>query len=399
MRQGDVIAERFEIEHSASTTMRAPTRRALPAGTLAAAVIAVLGTACDSLPKTAGLPPSGSASGLVEPATRWTTVHEETFERIELAEAPFRPDEHPDDGWLVVEGYSRAPGTRLHDLAAVVPDPAGGPNRVLRLASPAHTDAVVVRPAALLPDRYRISLRVGYPSFGDGAAGGKNGYRGGERAEPWLDADATTQNGFYWLSILDAQPRPHNNVWIHHHRKVVIDSDNHFPPWMERFVGQRFVSSGAFPIMMFALDGKGPDDPIVGRPFLSYAAGEWQPSGQIRMVDAYRTDRWYRVAIERVGERFTLEISGDFLHGGERTYRASIDAAARCVLHYNRTPDEMDPRCADETSLPDLGPAFPGWPRGSAYPDWFFFGDPHENYYTGQIFYDDVRLEVPAPPR
>jgi hypothetical protein len=373
------------------------------------------------------LPAAVSAAAVVDPPpTRWTLAHQETFDHADLGDAAFRPDEHSDDGpfadngvyfrrkgitapaeyrvtapfgeggWLVVEGYSRAADTRLGDLAAIVPDPAGGPNRVLRLASPAHTDAVVVRPARSLPDRFRISLRVGYASFGDGMAGGKNGYRGGERAAPWLDMDATTQNGFYWLAILDAQPGPHNNVWIHHHRKVVIDSDNHFPPWMEIFDGERFVKSGASPIMMFALDGAGPDHVRNGRPFLSYSAGAWQPSGEIRAVDAYRPDRWYRVTIERDGGRFTMEIAGDFRHGGERTYRASIDAASRCVFHYNRTPAELDPRCVDETSLPDLGEGFQGWPRGSAYPDWFFFGDPHENFYTGQVFYDDVRLEVPA---
>jgi len=24
------------------------------------------------------------------------------------------------------------------------------------------------------------------------------------------------------------------------------------------------------------------------------------------------------------------------------------------------------------------------------------FGDPHTNYYRGEVYYDDVRLEVPA---
>ena len=31
---------------------------------------------------------------------------------------------------------------------------------------------------------------------------------------------------------------------------------------------------------------------------------------------------------------------------------------------------------------------------GSAWPDWFMFGDPHTNYYRGQVLYDDVQLEV-----
>jgi hypothetical protein len=385
---------------------------------VALTILAALAPACGH--------PAATPAPDVAAVVRWATVHQETFEHGEIGDVAARVDEVPDDGpfadngvyfrkrgvvppaafrttapfgeggWLVVEGYSRSPGTRLRDLAAVVPDPAGGPNRVLRLASPVHTDAVVVRPAQPLPDRYRVSLRVGYASFGDGIPGGKNGYRGGERTEPWVDWDATSQNGFYWLAILDALPRPHNNTWIHHHRKVVIDSDNHFPPWMEIFDGQRFVKSGASPIMMFALDGRGPDKARSGRPFLSYSAGVWQPSGEIRAVDAYRPDRWYEVSIERDRRCFTLEIAGDFRHGGARRYRARIDAAASCLFHYNRTADELDPRCADETSLPELSAGFPGWPRGSAYPDWFFFGDPHTNFYTGQVFYDDVRLEIPA---
>jgi len=29
----------------------------------------------------------------------------------------------------------------------------------------------------------------------------------------------------------------------------------------------------------------------------------------------------------------------------------------------------------------------------SGVPDFFMFGDPHNNYYRGQVFYDDVKLE------
>lgn len=371
-------------------------------------------------------PPSPTAE---PPPTRWVTAFVEPFERSSLPEGAFAPDDYPDDGphsdrgvyfrrkgvtpprafrastpfgeggWLTFEAYSRSSATRLADLVSLVPDPAGGDNHALRLSSPVHTDAIVVRPTRALPERYRVSLRVGFASFGDGDARGKNGYRGGERAEPWLEYDATQQNGYYWLSILDTMPRPHNNLWIHHHRKVVIDSDNHFPPWMEIWDGARFEKSGAFPIMMFAVDGKGEPSDGAGRPFISYSAGALQPSGEIRAVDRYRPDRWYRVTVERDRGQFTMEIAGDFRHGGERVYRARIDAKERCVFHYNRTPEELDPRCVDNTSPASLGPGFPGWPAGSAYPDWFFFGDPHENFYTGSVHYDDVRLEVPEEAR
>ncbi|MGZ6142200.1 MAG: hypothetical protein ACXWLM_02625, partial [Myxococcales bacterium] len=247
---------------------------------------------------------------------------------------------------------------------SIVPDPSGAPGRVLRLASPAHTDATVIRPSQPLPAKYRISLRVGFANFGDGKPG-LNGYSTGtETAEPWHPYDAATgQNGFYWLTILDSMPRPHNNTWIHHHRKVVIDSDNNIPPWMEMWNGSSFSLNGEQPIMMIALDGSQPVSDLYGPPFLSYSAGSWQPSGDIRAVDSYLPNEWYTASIERADGKFTFEISGRFKYGGVRTYTASMGESA--VFHAT---------------------------DGS--PDWFMFGDPHNNYYEGFVYYDDVKLET-----
>jgi hypothetical protein len=299
-------------------------------------------------------------------------------------------------GWLTVEAYTRREGASLSEFAEVVTDPADPSNRVLRIASREHTDGTVVRPTHPLPARYRISLRVGYPSFGDGKKG-LNGYDGGERAGPWWpNEDATLQNGFYWLAILDHLPRPHNNTWIHHHRKVVVDSDNHEPPWMEIWDGSRFVWSGEHPIMLFALDGRRHVDARSGNAFLSYSAGAWQPSGAIRAVDAYVPGTWYRLTIERDGPRYTVSLSGTFRYGGTRTYEATIDAAEACVWHYPVTPEEgaLATSCEDATPLPTLGPEHPRWPAGGVWPDWFMFGDPHVNYYEGEVLFDDVTLEV-----
>jgi hypothetical protein len=313
--------------------------------------------------------------------------------RAYRASAPFGQS-----GWLTVESYSRAQTTSVASLFSVVADPAGGGNKVLRIASPAHTDATVVRPTQALPDRYRVSLRVGYANFGDGLASGTNGYSGGETADPWLpDEDATGENGFYWLTILDTVPRPHNNVYIHHHRKVVMDSDNNVPPWMQIWNGTRFIDSGEMPLMMIGIDGGGDVDELSGKPFFSYANGSWQASGQIRAVDSYRPMTWYRASIERTGDQFTLQVSGDFRYGGMQSYVATIDGAGRCVWHYNRQPLAAGSPCVDASHYPSL-PAEPAlWPADGAWPDYFMFGDPHNNYYEGQVYYDDVRLEVWQP--
>lgn len=305
------------------------------------------------------------------------------------------------DGWLTVESASRSSAGPPSDLAQTVLDPAGGTNRVLRVRSPAHTDATIVRPTKALPEAYRVSVRVGFPSFGDGKPG-KNGYdTGNETAEPWsANTSAVDQNGFYWLTILDTLPRPHNNTWIHHHRKVVVDSDNHSPPWMQIWNGTSFVDSGEHPIMLFAIDGRGPGgNEQIGKPFLSYSAGAWQPSGAIRAVDAYKPRTWYTVTITRKSGFFTISLEGEFAFGGQKKYEATIDAAEKCVFHENR-PGETAGHCVDDRSWADLGAQHPHWPAGEGWADWFMFGDPHENYYEGEVYYDDVRLEIwsDSPP-
>jgi hypothetical protein len=367
-------------------------------------------------------PPGPSVEG-------WVVAAREDFEEGSSPAAAFSPDPVPDDGpyadagpywtgrgvtpppafrataplgaggWLTLESYTRREGATLAEHADLVPDPAGGANRVLRIRSPEHTDATVVRPSAPLPARYRISLRVGFPSFGDGRDG-PNGYDGGETAGPWWPVDATDQNGFYWLAVLDALPRPHNNTWIHHHRKIVVDTDNHYPPWMEIWDGTRFVRSGELPVMVIALDGSAPSDAKTGNPFLSWSNGRWQESGLIRAVDAYVPGTWYEVTLERDGPRYTVSLSGRFRHGGERTYVASIDAVAECVWHYPANAAEAAgaAHCEDGSAMPGVGPEFPRWPAGAVFPEWFMFGDPHANYYEGEVHYDDVTLEVWRTP-
>lgn len=355
----------------------------------------------------------------------WVTLFREDFEHLDPMNPPWTPDPVPDDGpfadagvffrdrgvtppqafrisrifgadgWLTAESYTRDRTTSFDGLVSVVADPAEPSNKVLHISSPAHTDATVIRSSAPLPSRYRVSLRVGFAAFGDGSPG-LNGYATGqETAEPWWPDSAVTQNGFYELAILDALPRPHNNTWIHHHRKVVFDSDNNVPPWMEIFDGQRWLQSGERPVMMFAVDGRGPDSARSGKPFLAWSGGAWQQDA-IRAVDSYLPDEWYGVSIERVDATFTMTISGRFRYGGVRTYQATIDAASSCVWHFNRTASEDASACVDSSPYDGLGSEWPQWPPGATWPDYFMFGDPHENYYRGDVYYDDVKLEVPG---
>jgi len=356
----------------------------------------------------------------------WKTIFEEDFEDTRLPRLKWTADTYPDTmfsdngsffqkqgisppanawratgsfgkhHWLTAESYSLSMDTPFHSLLAITDDPSGARNKVLRLASPAHTDATVIRSSRPLPNKYRISLKVGFADFGDGKPG-LNGYDGGESAGPWLtgwDANATVENGFYWLAILDSVPRPHNNVWIHHHRKVVMDSDNNVPPWMEVYDGKSFITSGEMPLMMFGVDGRGKVNEYGGKPFIPYSGGAWQPSASIRAVDSYKPMRWYQASIERNGNVFTLRVSGDFKYGGTRTYTATIDGESNCLWHYNQTPLPATSNCVDNSHYPSLPNEPALWPAGSAWPDYFMFGDPHNNFYEGKVYYDDIRMQV-----
>ncbi len=290
-------------------------------------------------------------------------------------------------GWLTAESYSRHRGTPPEGLLSITADPSGSDNKVLRLTSAAHTDATVIRSSMPLTGKYRVSLKVGFADFGSGE--GLNGYDGDELAGPWVEQPALNENGFYWLAVADTIPRPHNNVWWHHHRKLVIDSDNHFSPWMRIWNGNGFIRSGRNPIMMFALDGRGKSDARTGKPFISFSNSRWQPSGVIKAIDAYLKEQWYEVSIARDEEWFTLSVSGRFAYGGQRDYVAVIDARRRCVWHYNRGADRKNPACHRQS-----GPEWSQWSEHGTWPDYFFFGDPHINYYEGKVYFDDITLEI-----
>lgn len=309
------------------------------------------------------------------------------------------------DGWLTLEFYTRAPERSDHPTAEI--HRASDGNRSLELSTAVHTDATEVRGTEALPARYRLRLKVTPIALGGRDPDGvwrRNGYSDGtERAGPWRFTDASIdpaeawrENGAYFLAILDTVPRPHNNVWIHHHRKVVIDSDsNVYPegPWSRIWNGLESAPDGSRPLMMLALDGEF-GDPWVGNPFYCFYANRFE-RGCTTAADAFIDGQTYRVMIERNATHYVLEVAGRFRHGGETVYRDEIDFRAAAVWHYNQTAAGAPPN-RDSQPLARLGIDWRAWPADSAYPDYFMFGDPHINYYEGVVRYDDLELWLPV---
>jgi hypothetical protein len=277
--------------------------------------------------------------------------------------------------WLVAELYTRTKDPLILDYIDVVPDPENRKNTVLKISTPHHTDGAIIRSKNPLPPKYRISLRVGYANYGDDTE--LNGHdSGNEQAEPWLNRSSTVFNGFYWLAILDSQPKPHNNIWIHHHRKFVIDSWNR----------KNFNNV----INVIALDGKSVTDPRLGKGFISNHHGGWQKNN-LEPVDYFLANEWYTVTVTRTESHYEYKIEGEFRNAGQTIYSDRINFRKNCIFHYNQTPQEMTPDCVDIMQDKFFNKI---WPADSAYPEYFMFGEPHINYYEGDVLVDDITFEV-----
>lgn len=280
--------------------------------------------------------------------------------------------------WLVAELYTRTADPIVLDYLDVTSDPDNANNQVLKISTPDHTDGVVLRSKNPLPPKYRISLKIGFANYGNETE--LNGYSdGNERAGPWRDLPSVGHNGFYWLAILDSPPKPHNNIWIHHHRKFVIDSWNR----------KGFNNT----VNVIALDGKSETHQEFGKKFISYVDGYWEKISDIP-VDYYLPEEWYTVTFTRTALYYEYAIEGRFKNAGQTIYTDRIDYRANCIYHYNQTPEELEPGCIDNRQQIFSGKNFTAWPENSAYPEYFMFGEPHINYYEGSVLVDDITLEV-----
>jgi len=282
------------------------------------------------------------------------------------------------NNWLSAEIYTRTKEPILIDYLDIVQDPSNANNNVLKLSTPEHTDAVILRPHKPLPAKYELSFKIGFINYGDKSK--LNGYNvGNEMAEPWRKGSSVGHNGVYWLAIMDQQPQPHNNIWSHHHRKFVIDSwnraDNHNT------------------VNVIALDGTSNTDEAFGKKFISYVNNDWKKVADTP-VDNYLANEWYTVTFKRTSLFYQFSISGIFENAGQKTYHNKINLRSNCVYHYNQTPEELNTACVDNRTQTFLDKTFTSWPMNSSYPDYFMIGEPHINYYEGNVLIDDISLKT-----
>jgi len=304
----------------------------------------------------------------------------------------------------------------------------------------ARNRGIIVTNTEPLPAEYRIEYTLRTVDFGgkrDGSFdydGKTNGYenegcksnypwiRSGDYSgdtEPCSDAfgDVRAENGFYLLSIMDYDnPAPHNNVFIHNHRKVGMDTYSVNAPWSSGYkvcnpeTGELigYDEGNANGINQIFFDGTRFRDASIGyNQFImptECGLRDGATSGESIVATAelqpeLMPDETYNFAIERSSTGYVTEMTGNFRHVGETTLRYERDFVedGTPIWHFNQTADEYDGEF-DQT-LTFEGPFgsydVEQWPADSEYPDHFIIGDPHLNYYEGSASFTNIRLFVP----
>jgi hypothetical protein len=335
-------------------------------------------------------------------------------------------------GWLTAELAARDSD---QDGSPDAPPSLTARKGVAHLNEPSHHGGVLIRSTRALPAEYRVEMTLRGLDFGgkrDGSwdypDGRINGYSpegcktnhpwasGGDFARPecsWADVRADS-NGFYYLGIMDyARPAPHNNVFVHTHRKVAMDSYNRYKytgsglrycnPATKQYEPYGAGTGNGVNAIFMTEDRRYATQP--GTEYLMESECGLAKGGaivsQVDLKPELLPKESYRFAIERRGGAYTMEMSGVFAHVGQATYRytRAFVQDGEPIWHYNQKPSEYDGRFNADWTWNGAGGTYTDrdtWPAGSAYPDTFMIGDPHMNFYEGSAQVDDVRMYVPG---
>lgn len=364
------------------------------------------------------------------------------------------------DGWLTAALSARDSGGRLdddsftnpEDRPSITNDTIEHAGRVGLIDVPKHTGGALIRNTEPLPQYYRIEVDLKTLDFGgerDGSVeydGKYNGYgtEGCKTFFPWPDRGPAQQpitpddpctidnvregssqsyNAFHMLGIYDFPAMPRNLTMVHWHRKLLIDM---FAPAPSRTVGGYEVCNSEtgeyYPWVesnrttVNALFFNGPQGQF--QTFVN-SCDEYPRRGAPKSVAEFLRDDMmplhdYKFAVERTEAGYTIEVSGNFRHVGEQTYRfhrgfidtdrtGGSDANPTLtsnvpIFNYNVVPEEYDGEFNNSHTISGVGGSRTWtdlWPEGSAFPDYFVVGDPYTNAGEGNAHVDNIRLYVP----
>lgn len=198
----------------------------------------------------------------------------------------------------------------------------------------------------------------------------------------------TDSNGFYYMSIMD-YPRvaPHNNVFIHGHRKVAMDGYNRY-----KYTGTGLLycnpATGQYePYSAGTGNGVNAIFMTDDRRYPTMPGTEYLMESECGFKKAARSSRPSTsgpnycpgsptFAVERRGGAYTMEMSGVFAHVGKATFRytrsfvrtasrSGTTTSARTSTTAVSTPTGPGPDRAARSSTATPGPPGPPTRTGS----------------------------------
>lgn len=300
----------------------------------------------------------------------------------------------------------------------------------------------VTGPTSLFPGTSGMAL-FNNPNFRSAT------WDGGGTGATAVPGNAVAENGMYFLGILDySNVRPNNNNHIHHHRKVVFDTDSNLATrsagtgsagwsqlWNADLPSPQFQGDGSrYTTMLWCTDvhrtgsqASGGLDVnslgygnyrtwyAIGTEYYSYTTvgTQWL---SVMMTDKYLPGESYTFVIERTPEYYRMSQTGNWYHAGDDfTYewtkfhfpyddpRDPKFNYGRWTWHFNQTPEELRGMVPSNPTLdnPVYFRSADGetveyyqWPADSGYPDSIVTGVPHVNYYDGYAEFSDFKLYV-----
>lgn len=198
--------------------------------------------------------------------------------------------------------------------------------------SPRYLDSAWIRSTKPLPPRYKISVVVGEVQYGLEKIASLE-------QDPQYSEGPLNENGVYFLTITDTEPRGHHvNTWWHQHRKVVVDVDNNV--WGHGM---------PFPVFMVYFDRNNELNSWNGKKWTK----DW-----VKAI-TYNPMAWYRVEIEKTWSYFIMSV-----------YAESDQLLSRTTVPLSRTLS-----------------------NDSWHKEYLVTGEPHENYYAGSYKIREIQVE------
>ncbi len=271
-----------------------------------------------------------SARGASFDDTGWTLVYQENFD------TPFEASDGQTfgtDNWLTFQLLNGGTMTI-----------AGG---YAQLNAPDFWNAGLIHSTDVLPSEYKVRTKIGFINYD------LTNYEQADYDNPDFNNHlGHYENGMYFLTVTDdtCSGGECAEDWWHHHRKMVLDVDNHIN-WSGG--GETF-----HPVYMVYMS---PETDGGGNILRTWNGSIWDISpDNWNVAHTYDYDTWYYAEMEKVDNHLILRLYDEYKNILEETTPATLDSIFAMDI-----------------------------------PEFLYVGEPHTDDYEGNVRIDEITLLVP----